>query len=339
LIITFLRSSSYGAHKICPLSYYLNYTLGIRSPSGKAAAKGNIVHKALEVLAWQSYHRERGNATFSEETFGELVTDEVSPDVMVDRSYAYYKGLEPQIRWNDRLDYRDCRDWTHLALDSWGGRFDPRKLKVITPEKKFDFVLDEPWARYRFDTPEGVVEGQLGLKGTIDLITEDRHDPQVYEVIDWKTGQRRDWSVEDESKATKGYADLARDFQLNLYFLAMAREYPAVETFVTTIVYIRSGGPYRLYFDRSDLPRIRRQIREKFEEIRDTPTPKPRFTKACSTFCHYGKTASERDPSRTLCQFFQDELRRCGTDAVTAEHGKPGAYSAYGDGGGRREGE
>lgn len=339
MIITFLRSSSHGAHKICPLSYYLNYTLGLRSPSGKAAAKGNVVHKALEVLAWQSFHRAAGNATFTEETFGEIETESITPWWAVKESYEHYKKAEPHVRWNDRYDYKDCQEWTELALRSWGGRFDPRNLKVVCPEKKFELTLEEPWAHYEFDAPEGRIAGQLGLKGTIDLIVQDKHDPRVFEIIDWKTGQRRDWSIEDEEEAIKDYDDLQKDFQLGLYFLAMCDAYPEVETFLTTIVYIRYGGPYRLYFDRSDLPRIKRQIRAKFEEIRDTTTPRPRFTKACTMFCHYGKTQSPHSPGKTICRHFLDELRSKGTDAVTAQYGVPGAYSAYGDGGGRKEGE
>ena len=53
MIITYLRSSSYSQWDMCPFAYYMQYTLGWRTPSGKAADIGSISHKAMEFLAQQ----------------------------------------------------------------------------------------------------------------------------------------------------------------------------------------------------------------------------------------------------------------------------------------------
>ena len=52
MIITYLRSSSYGTHSMCPQQYMMEYILGIRSPSNQKADKGTIVHKVMEILAY-----------------------------------------------------------------------------------------------------------------------------------------------------------------------------------------------------------------------------------------------------------------------------------------------
>ena len=36
---------------MCEQQYFIEYNLGIRSPSNKKADKGTIVHKVLEILA------------------------------------------------------------------------------------------------------------------------------------------------------------------------------------------------------------------------------------------------------------------------------------------------
>ena len=51
MIITYLRSSSYGCHDMCPMKYFLEYNLGWRGPSNIKAEKGTVVHKVLEILA------------------------------------------------------------------------------------------------------------------------------------------------------------------------------------------------------------------------------------------------------------------------------------------------
>jgi len=31
-------------------------------------------------------------------------------------------------------------------------------------------LIDKPWAEYKYETENGIVEGKLAIKGTIDLI-------------------------------------------------------------------------------------------------------------------------------------------------------------------------
>lgn len=317
---------------MCEQSYFLTYTLGLPAPAGKKAALGNITHKALEILAWQSYHEARGNSSYVDETFGELRLAEITPDRAVDWAYSHYKAEEPHHDWKDRFDLRDCKAWTHAVLEMNGGYFDPRNMDVVEPEKRFDITIDEPWARYEYETPDGVVEGQMGLKGTIDLVTRDRHDTSIIELIDYKTGRRLDWATGD----VKDYEKLEHDPQLLLYYYAFSRVYPEVSDLVFTIIYVNDGGPFRFSFGKDHMEEAERLIRARFEEIRAVRRPALNVSWKCQKLCHHGKTMSTIDPSKTVCQFFEDQLRRKTADQVTHEFGKKDAFLAYGSGGGRQ---
>lgn len=336
MITTYIRSSSFNTHTLCPQQFYLSYVCGIPAPAGKAAAKGNIVHKALEILANLSKSKANGLTEYTDEIFGKVQLSDITPDWALDKAYQYYVELEPFQRWNTRLDYKDCLNWLGMALEHSNGYFDPRNLNVIEPELRFDLTIEEPWAHYEYETSEGHIEGQLGIKGTIDLVVRDKHNPGIIEIIDWKTGQRRDWAIEDEALAVKTYKKLNYDPQLLLYYYAASKLFPDVESIQFTIVYVRSGGPFRLSFGPEHLDYAEKMLRKKFEEIRDTQVPKLNKGKKCYTFCWFGKNIHPKDPSKTYCKYMEDEIKKKGIDAVTTEYGNPSVYLSYQDGGGRK---
>ncbi len=335
MIITFARSSSLSTHEICPHKFYLEYILGVKSPSGKAASKGNVVHKALEVLAHVSMCVAAGTATYEDDTFGTVSVAEATPDWALAMAWDHYVALGPDLGW-ERGDHTDCRKWLDTALTFHGGRFDPRNMDVVEPEQRFDFAIEEPWAHYRYELHDGqVVEGQFGIKGTMDLVVRSPHDPDILEIVDWKTGQRKDWSQEGWAKKT--YDEVCDDPQFRLYHYAASRLYPDAGEIFATVFYLKDGGPYSIPFTREDLPRTEQMLREKFEEIRDTKVPLLRIGRRCTTFCHFGTHASPHDPSRTICQFMADKVREQGIERATHEYGVPGAYGRYGSGGGKQD--
>ena len=87
-------------------------------------------------------------------------------------------------------DLKDARLWVHKAITDHNGVFDPRSRVIVQPEQHFDIVIDKPWSAYKYETKEGLLEGNLAIKGTIDLIT--KVNDSTLEVIDWKTGRRDD---------------------------------------------------------------------------------------------------------------------------------------------------
>jgi hypothetical protein len=104
------------------------------------------------------------------------------------------------------------------AMDDWGGMFNPLNMTIVQPEQYFDFTIDEPWARYAYTLPDGRrLEGQLALKGTVDLIAEE--NPETLHYTDWKTGMRKDWAT----GKPKDWKKLRDDPQLRLYHYALSR--------------------------------------------------------------------------------------------------------------------
>lgn len=372
MILTFLRSSSIGAYKMCPMQYYLSYVLKEPSLPSKAAVLGNVVHKALEALAWVSYWDARGVAEFDEETFGRVTVAEMTPEECCHRAYLHYRELEPTIRWKDSgdktaeidrqnwrrkweqgihiplhitkkeldertssfSDYAKTQLWTQRALAWEGGAFDPRNQVVIQAEQKFDFTLDEEWAAYRYETPEGVFEGQLGLKGTMDLVV-DEGDNCIH-LCDYKTGSRKDWGEDDEAKAFKSYKKLIDEAQLLLYFFATCRLFPAAKMVLVTIFYINDGGPVTIAYSERDISRAKAMFRRVFEEIRDCRIPLAKVGKPCFTFCSYGKRSAKNRGDETTCDRFRREVRAKGADQLLYEVGSVASVSLYGSGGGRQ---
>lgn len=360
MIITYLRSSSYGAHEMCPHSYFLNYVLGIRSTAGKSAAIGNVVHKALEVMALlKKAHQDRTQPVDEDGICGQMIlgfqerleeegvpAEDLTIDDVIGRflhlddtlqtavllSYNHYKKIETHVDWYDRADIPECQNLAMRVRTEWSGLYDPSRQYIVQAEQKFDIVIDKPWAEYSYETPTGVVEGKLAIKGTIDLVLGDPDDPNYIHVVDWKTGRRWDWASDEE----KTFRKLMKDPQLLMYYYAVTKLYPDVTDIDFTIVFIKDGGPFCLYFGPKHLEFAEEMLRVKFEEIRETQRPSLSKSWKCKKFCYFGKTMSERDPTKTLCEFYEGEVRRKGADAATFEFGVPGAFASYGDGGGRK---
>lgn len=196
-------------------------------------------------------------------------------------------------KWTEK-DKKDCKNWVDKTLTFNNGMFDPRQRHIVCPEQHFDFVIDKPWAKYSFDTPTGKLEGQLALKGTIDLIT--KIDDNFYEIVDWKTGKRLNWATGKE----KTQECLENDPQLRIYHYAASMLYPDVEHIMITINFINDGGPFSICFEKSDLYKTELMLRHKFEKIKSVQKPQLNKTWMCSKLCHFGKTTFDGtciDPS------------------------------------------
>jgi ATP-dependent helicase/DNAse subunit B len=334
LIVTFLRSSSITTYRNCPHQYLLNYVMGLPSLSGIAAAKGNVCHKAMECLAWKSMMRRDGKATYEDETFGELVVDDITTEWAVEASYEYYKRIEHWHKWKP-VDFDDCMEWTKKFLTINNGYFDPANMDIVSPEVRFDITIKKPWARYSYKLGDETIEGYLGLKGTVDLLVRDRHDPNVLEYIDYKTGKQQDFA----SGELKDYDSLMHDKQLLLYYYALSQMYPNKQL-MSTIIFVKFDGAFRMPFGADHLVEAEQMLREMFETIRNDKRPaliEPKTAK-CWSLCTYNKP-SPWNPKLSTCEFLRRSVREIGVDATVLKYGKPGAFNAYGAGGGRQASE
>ena len=170
MIITYLRSSSYGCHSMCPMKYFAEYVLGWRGPANQKAEKGTIVHKVLELLGHIKLCQQNSDQTFEDEAVGIVDVDNYTVDSLIELVFAYYTKQSPN-GWA-KLDFKHCRDWTYKAIEFDGGRFDPRGREIVMPELKFDCEIQQPWSMFSYDVPDGdKIEGFLALKGTIDQVS------------------------------------------------------------------------------------------------------------------------------------------------------------------------
>lgn len=331
MIVTYLRSSSYSAWDWCQLRYYLEYVIGLKPPPGLSADKGNAAHKALEVLARKKLALQNGEKSFAEGESGrEFSAESLEPDDAVEFGLWFYTQFKKTPHAWGRPDFDDVRRWTYAALEYNGGQFSPLKREIIQPEQYFDLQIEADWADFSYQTPSGPISGKFSIKGTVDLVVKGGEN--TIEYIDWKTGRRMDWAT----RKVKEYKDLQNDPQLLLYHYALSRLYPDADSIVVTVFFLKDGGPFSLCFGREDLARTERMLQKRFEQIRSTQTPSlNKGWKTCG-LCNFSKD-TQPGGSGTVCEHFEGELLSLGLDLVTEKYGKTGAFSSYGDGGGRAE--
>ncbi len=292
--ITYLRSSMYSTHEMCPMQYFAEYVLGWTGKSGQKADMGTIVHKFMEVLAvWKKTHQD-GKKTFKDEVLGTCTINkqlnyftvkkkQITITKLRDLVYEYYTSRLPHHVWQP-AHFRDISLWCKTALEFGKGRFHPLKQNIVMPEQHFDIEVKEPWAVY--DYPEYGLKGCLHIKGTMDLVASD--DIYTNEVVDYKTGQCKNWATGQRYT----WASLHHNFQLRLYHYVASVLYPDKDIQIT-IYYIRDGGPFTIPLGKDDIPETLRMIRNKFEMIRDTEVPQMKKSWMCKKLCHQGKSTFE----------------------------------------------
>ena len=183
MIVTYLRSSSYGTHSMCPMMWYLEYQLGWKGPSGKAAEKGTIAHKVLEILAFVKLNQQNGIDKFEDEIVGEVDIFDYDVDELTRLCIEYYTSFSVH-EWAEK-DYRECYRSVTRALEYNDGEFDPRNAHILQPEQGFDITIEKPWAMYDYELPNGErMEGFLSIKGTMDQIS--LVDKDTIRILDWK---------------------------------------------------------------------------------------------------------------------------------------------------------
>lgn len=271
---------------MCEQQYFLDYVLGYKSPSNKKADKGTIVHKVLEILAGIRQSEQNNSPNYIDDILGDINIYDYNLDHIVEKVYMYYTSQFKHHEWLPK-DLKDAHLWVNKAITDHNGSFDPRSRHIVQPEQHFDIVIDKPWANYQYETKDGLIEGKLAIKGTIDLIT--KVNDSTLEVIDWKTGKRLDWATGQEKTLEKLYVDP----QLKIYHYALSKLYPQYDHIIMSINFINDGGAFSMCFDKSDLLATEDLIRQKFEQIKKCTKPKLNKTWKCTKLCYFGKNTFE----------------------------------------------
>lgn len=301
---------------MCEQQYFFEYVLGWRGPSNQKADKGTIVHKVLEILAFIKQGIQNNDTKVVDDIVGEISVKKYDLDKIFDKVYNHYVTRNPQHKWVDK-DKRDCYDWVQKTISFNDGMFDPRNRHIVCPEQRFDIEIKKDWAKYSYDTPEGKLEGNLAIKGTIDLIT--KIDDNFFEIIDWKTGKRLDWATGKEKTQEK----LENDPQLRIYHYAVQTLYPDVEHIMVTINFINDGGPFSICFDKSDMIKTEEMLKNKFDKIKQVKRPSLNKTWMCKKLCHFGKTTFENTHISPIEEYRENQItpvNQCMTKCEQVKH-------------------
>jgi CRISPR/Cas system-associated exonuclease Cas4 (RecB family) len=272
---------------MCEQQFFFEYVLGWRGPSGFKAVKGTIMHKVLELLAIiKKAQQDNLTHVVDDEILGQIDVNNYKLNVMIEKVYKYYSEANSHHTWTVK-DYKECYNWVYKAIEFNNGMFDPRNCTILQPEQRFDLIIEKPWAKYEYNIDGKIIDGYLGLKGTIDLITT--VDDKTVEVVDYKSGKRLDWATGQEKTQEK----LEKDAQLRIYHYAVKKLYPHIDTVIFTIYYVNDGGPFSMVFHDSDLAETENMLRKKFEIIKNSRRPKLNKSWMCNKLCHFGKTTFE----------------------------------------------
>ena len=330
MLVTYIRSSSYNNYDFCQMQYFLTYVLGYRTDSGKKAELGTIVHKTMEVLAslkkFMQDNPKKKYLKIEDDALGEVkihvkqFMKNACVMEILDRSFDYYTK-----RSKNRFtpgDNKTCLNLTWDALQYNDGQFDPRMRDIIASEPHFDVPIEEDWAKYEHEMPDGkVIKGQLAIKGTVDLVTKVNDD--MIEVIDWKTGRRLDWVTGEE----KTHEKLMVDPQLLLYNYAISKMFPKYSQSIMSIFYIKDGGPFSMCFDKNDEDNFLKMLQERFEEIKANNKPQPldkgRNHWKCTKLCHFYKNNWPKT-SENMCIYIEEHLKKHGMKDTIEQCTKPG---------------
>lgn len=357
--ITYLRSSSFGSWEFCQQKYFIAFNLGIDDASNRSAEKGTVCHKVLEILAKVKQAKINKEKIIQDEIVGPV---EVPEDLLLETclsneevdfvnstrgNSSIYKpehklknghrryGVELVDRlilpifqyYRDRSihkwypqDYKDCVNWVWMALDYNDGQYDPRKQDIVSPELRFDITIDKPWAKYDYEIDGKKVQGQLSFKGTIDLIVK---NPCGYEIIDYKTGQRKNWA----KGYVKDFSHFEKDPQLILYYYAVRTLFPDIKNVIINIFWIRDGGVFSLCFDDGYLDKAEILLARQFNEIKRSVKPKmcsPNQTDfKCTRLCNFYKDKFEGS-DKNICREIFDYVKLYGIEAAEKKFKKEG---------------
>lgn len=333
MYIAKISASAESNWRTCEMQYYLSYVLNFRGDPGLAAHLGTTVHKIMEILALAKLEYQKTQDRlilikdkiigqyefdtkkwFSNEEFKVArttykLTDKKSVDDIHSLAFNYYKNLYSQHDWSDEDRIKTLR-WVYAILSEKEGLYDPRNREIVQPEQYLSYKIPEAWATYDFN--DGVKD-QLVLNGIVDLITKTKNG---YEIIDWKTGQRKDWAT----GKVKGYEELQSDPQLMFYYYLLTKLFPQYENLILTIFFVKDGGPFSIQFEPEDIPRTEEIIKKTFEEIKNCTQPKmldpTQKSFKCQRFCAFSQIELD---GTNMCRAVGNRIKLQGIEQVTQD--------------------
>jgi intein/homing endonuclease len=149
------------------------------------ATMGTVVHKCMETLGNVLIAKREGKRKVKDEIFNHTFKQLEDLELISKMCYDYYSKHVPELsaKFTPKV-YKQCHDWFLKALAYRDGEMDPRNQDIFAVEQFFDIEIKKPWAKYRYDVDGEVIEGNLSIKGTVDVIVQ--HDEKYFQILDYK---------------------------------------------------------------------------------------------------------------------------------------------------------
>jgi CRISPR/Cas system-associated exonuclease Cas4 (RecB family) len=342
MLLFYLRSSMVGSYEFCQHKTFLIYNIGLSERGNPKTNFGTATHKALELLAQKKLADQNGLDFIENDIFTDKYpTSKIDIDSAFNLGWDYCAKQLDYHDWSEK-DKKKYYDMYLKCLNFRNGQYNPLKRHILDVEQQFDLPLDYEWAKYSYTINGQRIEGNVRLKGTIDLVTQ---EDDIIESADWKTGSKRNWSRgEWHNPKTKEYEDFKDDFQLLLYYYAMSEKYQT-EDIVSTIYYLQDGGPYQVHFGHKAKIKALEAIKEYVLKIKSTivpsltkdlgTTPENFYNNKKCGWCDFNKVNPEYSDKKTICEFFRTQIVNLGLNKVIDKYGKTDKIKSYNVGGGR----
>lgn len=327
MLVKYLRSSSIGTYNLCAQKFMLTYCFGFREPGNQAAEKGSLCHCVFETLAQKKLCLQTNKTEFDNDTFGTMHIDECNNiNKLIDRAYDHF-SKESLFKWTPK-DKRDVTTWIHDTLQHANGVWNPLNREIFAVEHFFDIELPFDWAKYYHKFEDGhIIEGNIRLRGSIDLIVLENAATKTLSICDWKTGSCFNF----KTFKPKTFEDLRNEPQFLIYYWAAHQMFPGYEI-LFDVFYCKDGGPSNLGYTPHDVDRGLEVIKSIYMEIRSNIEPKLNVGKVCS-FCPWSKLLY-KDSGETYCEFFRDKIDTIGLDKTFELYADLKTASSY-EGGGK----
>lgn len=295
--ISSLSPSKIETYKSCPWLFYLSAILGLPDDPNPKTICGSIVHHVLEIMA-----RAKKNGHY-------LINDKyINPNYLLKICWVKYVRENPKLEFTQE-HYDFCKEMLTQVLKT---AYNPLKQKIVAAEAFFELNMNDKGFQYKYKNhvDGSPKEGNLMVRGIIDLVIE--LDEDTIEIVDYKTGQRKDWNTGKKKQLEDFYKDTA----LNTYDLAAQRLFPQYKNRIITLIYIRDGGPYSISMDsrhnKAAIDTLRKSYRnilfdENVERLKDQPNSNSYYK--CNKMCSFGTTKID---GKSLCDILYKEFNAGG---------------------------
>lgn len=230
---------------------------------------------------------------------------------LIELSWLHYSKNEDINFWGKPwvpLDRKELYNFCWMAIE----QYSPMDKNIKYIELPFDIPLEHESCKLEDGS-------YIRIKGFIDLVVE--ISPGIYEILDWKSGQRQSLFTGEEY--TLGY--FSRDIQLCMYRYAIKKMFPEIKTVLTSILYLRDGGLFTPPEIDSHDEYIFGVVRSHVEELKACKQPtvfsEDREDFRCKHICYFAKKKTFSD-SKCDCEVIRDSVRENGIDYTTLMYHK-----------------